>query len=423
MLTDVDALADALRESREYTVSLVDHLADSQWEVPRWAIVNPLRWEVGHIGFFQEFFCVRWQPGDQRGERTASCLPGADALYDSRTVAHERRWDLPLQGRDAIHAYLEATLERTLEVVRSGDARARERCRLALLHEDMHGEAILMTLQSVGLPGPARAWSCRPATLPASGDIEYVGAEFMQGTPRDASRHVFDNEKWAHRAPVAPFAMANRPVTCGEFAAFVESGGYRREAFWEGEGARWRAASVPDAPRLWRREGSSWLRRWFGDWQPVPLEDTMVHVNRYEAEAYCRWAGRRLPTEAEWEFAATAGGVSDFPWGDVMPAAPDGLDHRLTSPHAGAGPYLREGSAHGLIGGVWEWTATPFGPYPGFEPDAYEEYSQPYFGTHGTLRGGSFVTRSRLAHGRWRNFYAPHRNDCFAGFRTCPVSR
>ncbi len=423
MLTDVDALANALRESREYTFSLVNHLADSQWEVPRWEIVNPLRWEVGHIGFFQELFCVRWRPDDPRGERMASCLPGADALYDSRTVAHERRWDLALPGRDAIQAYLGATLERTLEVVRAGDAQARERCRLALLHEDMHGEAILMSLQSVGLPAPARTWATRSSVLPPCVDIGYEGGLLMQGSPRDASRYVFDNEKWAHPVRVAPFTIASRPVTCGEFAAFVDAGGYQQEAYWAGEGARWRAQARPEAPRYWRRDGSSWWRRWFGEWQPVPLDDTMVHVNRHEAEAYCRWAGRRLPSESEWEFAATAGGVSDFPWGDVMPPEPASLDYRQASPHAGVAPHGPAGAPHGLIGGVWEWTATPFGPYPGFEPDAYEEYSQPYFGTHGTLRGGSFVTRSRLAHGRWRNFYAPNRNDCFAGFRTCAVSR
>lgn len=421
MLTDVDALADALRESREYTFSLVGHLDDSQWDVPRWEIVNPLRWEVGHIGFFQEFFCLRWQPDDPRGTRTPSCLPAADALYDSRTVAHERRWDLPLPGREAIRCYLEETLERTLDVLRVGHAGATERARLALLHEDMHGEAILMTLQSVGLPAPKRAWAARPAPLPPQADIAFRGGVFLQGTGRDASRYVFDNEKWAHPVHVAPFAMASRPVTCGEFAAFVEAGGYQREALWVGEGARWRAEARPEGPRYWRREGSSWWRRWFGEWQPVPLDDTMVHVNRHEAQAYCRWAGRRLPTESEWEFAATGGGERAFPWGEAMPAQPICLDHRLASPQAGAGPRAPDGVPQALIGGVWEWTSTPFAPYPGFEPDAYEEYSQPFFATHGTLRGGAFVTRSRLVHGRWRNFYAPHRNDCFAGFRTCAV--
>lgn len=399
MLNDVDALREALRESREYTFSLVSHLDPSQWEVPRWEIVNPLRWEVGHIGFFQEFFCLRWRPDDPSGSRTPSCRADADALYDSRTIAHDSRWSLPLPGIPAIRAYLDETLDKTLAALQATAANERDRFRLALLHEDMHGEAILMTLQSVGLPSPAGLSPPGGAGAPLQ-DIAVEGGTFLQGTPRGAAHYVFDNEKWAHEVTVAPFAIASRPVTHGEFADFVDDGGYARRDWWTEAGWRWRAAADAIAPRHWRRDGSGWARRWFGQWQAIPRASTMVHVNRHEAEAWCRWAGRRLPTEAEWEFAATGGGRGHHPWGDCE----------------GAPPAFTPG-------GVWEWTATPFGPYPGFEPDAYEEYSQPYFGTHGVLRGGSFVTRPRLAHARWRNFYVPHRNDPFAGLRTCAISR
>ncbi len=217
------------------------------------------------------------------------------------------------------------------------------------------------------------------------------------------------------------FRIASAPVTSGEYAAFVEDGGYGREALWTPAGWQWRAAAALDAPRHWRRAGAGWQARWFDRWQALEEHDLLVHVSRHEAEAYCAWAGRRLPTESEWEFAATAGGEpSRYPWGEEEPVGAMGLDYRLDRPRAGT-PDFRP-VATGLrqvLGGVWEWTSSPFEPYPGFETDAYAEYSAPWFHSHGVLRGGCFATRSRLVHSRWRNFYLPHRNDIFAGFRTC----
>lgn len=424
MLNEIDALAAALEESREYTLSIYGHLDEAQRRVPRLEIVNPPLWEIAHIGYFQEFFVRRWRPDDPDGQRTPSRLPGADRLFDSRTVPHDDRWRLDYPSWDRVLAYLRSTLDETLDALVASAPDDRFRFRLALFHEDMHGEALLMTLDTLGLPPPRRAHRPAGAGLSAaSRDVAFAGGTFLQGARPGDGEHAFDNEKWAHEVRVEPFAMASRPVTNAEFLAFVEDGGYARDEWWDGDGRRWLSATGLRQPRHWAGEGGSRAIRWCGELRPFAPGDPVYHVGRHEAEAYCRWAGRRLPTESEWEFAATDGGrAGRYPWGDLAPPAEASLDFREEGP-GGAGAEAMRGrkGLDAMIGGVWEWTSSPFAPYPGFEKDAYAEYSEPWFHTHGVLRGGCFATRSRLVHSRWRNFYKPGRNDVFAGFRTCAL--
>jgi iron(II)-dependent oxidoreductase len=253
--------------------------------------------------------------------------------------------------------------------------------------------------------------------------VAFEGGEFLQGARRDDGEHAFDNEKWAHPVRVAPFAMDSRPVANGEFLAFVEDGGYARDDLWTADGLQWRRANAATAPRNWSRGEGGWTMRWFDSRFPLRGEEPLVQVCRHEAEAWCRWAGRRLPTESEWEFAARNGGLDvRYPWGASAPSRAQGLDYRLERPAFVPDPAPSGSGLEMMIGGVWEWTSTSFGPYPGFEKDAYAEYSEPWFHDHAVLRGGCFATRSRLVHGRWRNFYKPHRNDVFAGFRTCALA-
>jgi iron(II)-dependent oxidoreductase len=208
-------------------------------------------------------------------------------------------------------------------------------------------------------------------------------------------------------------------VTNAEYLGFVEAGGYRKREYWSDEG--W-ARKDRTEPLYWR---GSTLRR-FDRWVPIPPDEPIMHVSWYEAEAYCRFAGRRLPTETEWEYAASFDPVSRmkrrYPWGG------DAWTTALANLEAGAPAsvhgYPRGDSAFGLrqmIGNVWEWTASTFLPYPGFVRDPYQEYSEPWFGTHKVLRGGSFATPPRVAHAAFRNFYTPDRADIFAGFRTCAL--
>ncbi len=385
------------------------HLSADGREFPQRPTVNLPRWELGHIGWFQEFWCRRYAADDPRGARTPSRFAQADAWWDSARIAHAVRWSLPLPDWAGVHAYLDATLDTTLRALAAGEHDDPYFFELALYHEDMHAEALLMSLQTLSLPAPALGADppVVAAAAPAA-DVAFAGGRFRLGAERDdvRGRFVFDNEKWAHDVDVAPFALASRCVTQREFASFIADGGYRRPALWSPEGREWLLASDRHHPAYWRRRDEQWEQRRFDRWVPLAGEAPAMHVNAFEADAYCAWAGRRLPSETEWEFAAV----------HSARAAEANLDHRYAGPVAAG---AREPGLSHLLGNVWEWTATPFTGYPGFAPDPYAEYSAPWFGDHRVIRGGSFATRSRLVHARFRNFYRPDRHDMFVGFRTC----
>jgi len=406
------ALAAALVEAREYTKSLYAHLTPAQRRFPFGATVNPADWELGHVGWFQEYWCVRTQRDDPYGPRAPSHLAAADALWNSSTVPHATRWSLPLPDWNGVHAYLDATLAATLAALARSRDGERYFFELALYHEDMHAEALLMTLQTLALPLPPevrRADEAPLEAMPLALDIPFAGGRPYLGARLEstASRFVFDNEKWAHPVDIAPFALAAGCVTNAQFAAFVDAGGYAARDFWTVAGWTWLRHAAATHPQHWRRTPSGWSQRHFDQWRSLQPALPVMHVNAHEAEAYCRFAGRRLPTEAEWEFAARSTPAT----GVVV------LDH------IGGGPTASGGAASmaHLLGNVWEWTATPFMPYPGFAPDPYADYSAPWFGDHRVLRGGSFATRSRLVHAGFRNFYRPERSDPFVGFRTCAL--
>jgi iron(II)-dependent oxidoreductase len=429
-------LIQMMKDARERTLRLVADLSDEQLIGPYLRIVNPLLWEIGHVAWFQERWVLRYLRGE------APVWKEADALYDSARVPHKERWSLPLPSRAQTLVFMQRILDNILDRLTNSTPTEEEFYfhHLAAFHEDMHAEAFTYTRQTLGYPPPrphgsdGNGQSREAAKGPlALGDVEIPGGPFLLGaTP--AQSFVFDNEKWAHEVQVAPFRISRTQVTNEEIRRFVEADGYGRPEFWSEAGWQWRTAVNARHPVYWVcNSDGQWHCRHYDRMVPLARELPVIFVNWYEAEAYCRWARRRLPTEAEWEMAAAAKPEGNgkaigpakrrYPWGDYPPSA--GRAH-LDGLTAGCVPVqaLPAGdSAFGcrqMLGNTWEWTASSFEPYPGFSVDPYKEYSQPWFGgTHKVLRGGAFATRSRMINNTYRNFYTPDRRDVLAGFRTC----
>ena len=416
-----DDLVAMLRDGRARTLELVAGLDASQLLGPKLRIVNPLLWEIGHLAWFHEHFILRHLDG------AAPLRADADRLYDSSAVHHDTRWDLPLPSLEETLGYMAAVEDRLVARLAGRAPTAEERYlyRLTGFHEDMHGEAFTYSRQSLGWPVPAFAGTPadRREAGPLPGDVEVPGGRFRLGAEPGAG-FAFDNEKWAHEVEVGPFRMARAPVTNEDFAGFVAERGYERRDHWCDAGWAWRSEAEARHPLYWQEDGGGRFSvRHFDGVRPLAPHRPVMNVNWFEASAWCRWAGRRLPTEAEWEFAAAAtrnGGKRDLPRGDAIDPAHANLDgHRLGPVDVAAFP---EGdSAFGcrqMIGNVWEWTSSDFLPYPGFSPDIYADYSAPAFGRTKVLRGGAWITRSRMVHSRYRNYFPAERRDVYAGFRT-----
>jgi iron(II)-dependent oxidoreductase len=417
-----DEVSRHLQDARRRTRALTRDLDGTQLLGPKLAIVNPVLWELGHVAWFQERWCLRLRSDESLSE---SLLAGADALYDSSAVAHDTRWDLALPSLGATLDYQDRVLERVLAKVRRepDNEWLMYFVQLALFHEDMHAEAFHYTRQTLGYSDPLGPANRDADASAIVGDAELPGGRFVLGALRNTGFH-FDNEKWAHPVQVQPFRIARAPVTNREYLEFVREGGYQRREWWSDEGWRWRDEARAQAPLYWAQEGGAWRERSFADWVSLAGGLPVMHVNWHEANAYCRYAGRRLPSEAEWEFAATYSGDDSkrrYPWGDVEDGARANLDSSGRAPVSGFAEGDSLAGCRQMLGNVWEWTSSTFTPYPGFVCDPYREYSEPWFGTRKVLRGGSFATPSRLVHNMWRNFYTPDRGDIFAGFRTCAI--
>lgn len=388
-----DALADALRASRGDTLAsfAACERALDALRVPQHDTLNPPLWELGHVGWFQEYWIAR-NPQRDRGpdadpaaQRAAGVRASADALYDSGRVPHATRWSLPLPDADATRADLARQLDTTLALLRSAPETPHGLYffRLALLHEDMHHEAALYMAQALGLPVDDARW--QPAAVAdVRATLSFGPGPWQLGSAADA--FAFDNELVAHTVPLPATQIDSRVLSWAEYLPFVEAGGYAQAQWWSEAGRAWLRAGAIETPRYLRRtpgRAGAWQQRRHGRWAALDQALPACHLSAFEAEAWCRWAGRRLPTEAEWERAAVER-PGRFAWGQV-----------------------------------WEWTASTFAPYPGFAPHPYRDYSAPWFGSRPVLRGASFMTQPRMRHPRYRNFFMPHRNDVPAGFRTC----
>ena len=370
-------LTAALHELRTHTLSSFQAYARAnKLQIPYKPEFNPPLWELGHIAWFQEHWIARNQ---QRSQGVAlqtaqgkgdSLLAHADQWFDSAKVQHVSRWDQALPAQDVCLAYAAQTLEQTLELLQDepDGSPALYFYWLALQHEAMHLEASAYMAQALAIPfetvwvhlnGNANASVSEPCTATA----HLPAQRWLLGS--SPNHFCFDNELVARSAALKAFEISLEPVCWEQYMSFVEATGYR-------------------LPLYVRRAGSSFEVQTFGAWGPMPMQAPAVHLSWDDAQAYCAWAQRRLPTEAEWDCAARS--LGNFNWGNV-----------------------------------WEWTQDTFEPFDGFVVHPYADYSAPWFGTRKVLRGAARVTHHVLRHVQYRNFFTPERRDIYSGFRTCAL--
>lgn len=357
-------------------------------QVPQRPELNPPLWELGHVGWFQGWWTTRfgaWRQGAQASPAAPRSAFGfgfgldGDALYDSSTVPHASRWHLPLPDAQATRAQLAAQLDATLAQLQTLPDEASDAelyfFRLALLHEDMHHEAALYMAHGLGIGVDDARWQPQPLPAPPSA-LAIPGGLVELGRAPAARGFAFDNELGRQRVQLEAFEIDAQALRWDEFLPFVAAPeGYR-------------------APRCWTEAGGTWLRQAFGNPQQRIEQlqararpgTAVMYISAHEAQAWCRWAGRRLPTEAEWVQAQRHAGAA-FRWGDV-----------------------------------WEWTASAFAPFEGFQPHPYRDYSAPWFDGRPVLKGASCLTQPRLRHPGYRNFFPAGRCDIPAGLRTCRAS-
>ncbi|HKB30114.1 MAG TPA: ergothioneine biosynthesis protein EgtB [Streptosporangiaceae bacterium] len=421
-----ERIAVSLQAARDRTRGLTDCVDDADLVRQHSALMSPLVWDLAHVGNQEELWLLRGVGGRE------PMHPEIDPLYDAFEHPRAERPALPLLPPARARAYAHEVRGRVLDLLErapfAGAPLVENGFVFGMIaqHEQQHDETMLITHQlRAGAPvlrAPAPAPPPAPTALPA--EVLVPPGPFMMGTSTEP--WALDNERPAHEVDVDSFYLDTTPVTNAAYAQFIADGGYHEPRWWSAAGWEHRQRTGLTAPLYWERDGGAWVRRRFCSVEPVPPAEPVMHVCWYEADAYARWAGRRLPTEAEWEKAArfdpASGRSRRYPWGDDEPAAGHAnLGQRYLQP-AQCGSYpagQAPSGARQLIGDVWEWTASDFLPYPGFAAWPYREYSEVFFGSaYKVLRGGSFAVDPVACRATFRNWDHPIRRQIFAGFRT-----
>jgi iron(II)-dependent oxidoreductase len=416
-------VATTLTRGRERTTALTAVEPD-ELTAQHSTLMSPLVWDYAHIGNQEELWLVRDVGGRDPVRQDI------DQLYDAFLNTRASRAALPLLDPTEARDYVRTVREKVLEVLEGSPLGGRPLVEggfafgMVAQHEQQHAETMLATHQLRA--GAAVLHAPRPpaARTRLAPEVVVPAGEFVMGTSTEP--WALDNERPAHSRHVDGFAIDTAPVTNGRWLQFLLDGGYDRPELWTTRGWAHRVGAGLTAPQFWQLDGDAWSRRAFGVLEPLVDEEPVVHVCFHEAQAYARWAGRRLPTEVEWEKAArhdpATGRSRRWPWGDEDPTAEHAnLGQRHLRP-APVGAYPAGASAlgvHQLAGDVWEWCDSGFTPHPGFEVFPYEEYSKVFFGgDYAMLRGGSFGTDEVAARGTFRNWDHPVRRQIFAGLRT-----
>ncbi|OGP84369.1 MAG: hypothetical protein A2Y95_08880 [Deltaproteobacteria bacterium RBG_13_65_10] len=416
---------------RQRTLDLLNGLEDTDLTWQPHSAWSPVGWHLGHIAYTEAYWILTRCAGDTRlAGRFGTCFSTTAVPKDHRSAI--------LPSREAIETYLRDVRGETcrvLERLRLDDdhplLRRAAIVHMVIQHEAQHLENIRIVLYLRGAQKEAAPVSLvKPPAVPDDRATVHVpGGTFTLGAPNEGSERCYDNERSAHPVELPDFRIELVPVTNRRFLQFIEAGGYETPALWSEEGRAWLGATKVRAPQGWERREGAWIRRGFCAIAPVVPEEPVIGVCAHEADAFARFEGRRLPSEAQWERAATwdaaPGRKRLYAWGNEDPdparANHDGANEGPTP----VGNHPAGASAlgcHDLHGNVWEWTASLFAPYPGFKPFAYEGYSSPYFdGRHRVLRGGSWATSPEVLRATFRNWYLPHVREIFAGFRCAVV--
>jgi len=414
---DPQALQSGLGEARRRTLELVEPIGTADLERVHSPLMSPLAWDLGHIAAFEDLWLVHRHAGEPMERRDLA------EVYDAFETPRSGRGDLPFLRHDEALEYLRRVRERALAALERagpGDGLLHE---MVIRHEHQHNETMLQTIELARLAHePLRRAPAPPA--PGGGLTGLEPVEVPAGAFELGARpgFAYDNERPRHVVDLPAFRIGRTPITNATFLSFVEGGGYERRELWAEEAWRWKEEYDISRPMHWSDDGREWR---IGGWEPLHPDRPVVHVSWFEADAFARAHGARLPAEPEWERAAAwdqqTGAALRYPWGDEPPQPRHAnLDQLAFGPEPvaahpdGASPA----GCLGMLGDVWEWTSTPFDGYPGFAAHPYREYSEVFFGQgHRVLRGGSWATRSRVATPSFRNWDLPQRRQIFAGVR------
>ncbi|MEM1295678.1 MAG: SUMF1/EgtB/PvdO family nonheme iron enzyme [Verrucomicrobiota bacterium] len=422
-------LLGCLDEADSRMVALIESLTDEQLDVPYERGINPPIWEMGHAAFFFEYFLLRALYGGE--ER----MPGYDEIWDSFEIPHRERWSRGVvpEKTTSFDYYRRVIDETRSHLDRSKELSGKEiyLTKYCIAHQCMHLESLIWSRQTLAYPAPPFS-QIAPTDLETCaeyGDAEVPGGDYFVGIPAHDQHATdatfsFDNERPGFSVRIEPFNISKTLVSNQEFAEFVDDDGYKNPDHWTFGGKYWLRQAEATHPIYWqKRDGAWWMRR-FDQFEPLRPHAPALHLSFREAEAFCNWAGRRLPNEFEWEAAARGPEAHLFPWGNQV------VDHQawdLDARYLGTAPvtaFPQGASPFGclqMLGTAWEWTTSQYLPFDGFEVDMYPYMSTLQFGDHKTTRGGGCATSSCLIRNTYRQAYYPDRNDVFIGFRTCAL--
>ncbi|MGI8758873.1 MAG: ergothioneine biosynthesis protein EgtB [Acidimicrobiales bacterium] len=427
-LASKDALATELDRARRRSLDLLEPLSEADLVRQHSPLMSPLNWDLAHVGNFEDLWLVRALGDEAVGA-------AYDDLYDAFRNPRADRPSLPLLDPAGARSYLATVRGRALDRLERAELDPASPLLdgafvygMVLQHEHQHDETMLATMQLMAAPGyrpttPAPLPAPSERSAPVAGEVLVDGGPFVMGT--DTEVWAYDNERPGHVVDLPPFWIDTSATTNARWLEFVEDGGYQDSRWWSEPGWAWRTEAGAEHPAFWQRHGpASWARERFGWQEELPPDEPVQHVCWYEADAYARWRDQRLPTEAEWEKAASwgpSGTKCRYPWGN---AAPTPGQANLGQHHFGPTPAGTHPAAaspwgcHQMLGDVWEWTSSDFSPYPGFRAFPYREYSDVFWGPeYKVLRGASWATSPWVARTTFRNWDYPVRRQIFAGVR------